>query len=72
MLGERNAEVKTLTLITAGRNGRKTSWFSKYQTPKVLKEANLSILRMGQGKKKQEKTKWMKGKYGLSFPGSRG
>lgn len=27
------------------------------QTPKILKEANLSILRMGQGKKKQETDK---------------
>lgn len=38
------------------------------QTPKILKEANLSILRMGQGKKNRKLTKWMKGKRGLRPP----
>lgn len=67
VLSERNAVVKTLTLTT-GRNGKKKPrWFSKYQTPRELKEANLSILRTGQVKKRKE-TYWMKSKYGLRPP----
>lgn len=46
VLGEKNPEVKTLTTIIAGRTGRLTGCFCR-----VLKETNLSILRMGQGKK---------------------
>lgn len=42
-----DTKVKTLPLMTTGRNGRKTRQGPKYQTPIVPKEAILSILRMG-------------------------
>ena len=54
VLGERNTEVEILTLMITGKNGRKTRQFPKYQTPTIPKEANLSILRMGRGGKKEK------------------
>lgn len=54
VLGERNTEVETLTLMITGKNGRKTRQFPKYQTPTIPKEANLSIFRTGQGGKKEK------------------
>lgn len=48
VLGEKNAEVKTLTTIIAGRTGRLTGCFFR-----ALKETNLSILRMGEEKREK-------------------
>lgn len=57
VLGERNTEVETLTLMITGKSGRKTRQFPKYQTPTIPKEANLSILRTGRGQKGKRQVK---------------